>query len=415
MGCLVMFLMASCTKEPFEGERPDARLGRLLDEYSTLLQSADNGWIGYLFPSAGGGYTFKFTFDDQNRVKMYAALGDDYASVAQESSYRLSAYQVITLLFDSYNYLHLLSDPDPSVFGGVIAFGYESDFEFSIIDVSQDTIRLLGNNFGSELLLIRATSSQGDDYIKRAYDYVQEIDKVNQFSYYHNKIDLSGRDYGITVNTIKSTVSFYYDSLGTFRNYTTEYAIADNGLILRKPFVDRELIVNSINDFSFSEGAANVTINGLSTAQIVNQEEPFIIDTDAPRRMYIESYVYTSRDGFNYNGIIDVFEIKTLPGYNGIHYAPRFYVDNYDRLYVVHNQTVQYGFVFRTAFNNEGVIRFDNYLGFNGTPPGGTNTSRFQNTASIWADPDGFYAYQTGSNCYDLVSVEDSRIWIRFN
>lgn len=411
----VSFLVMSCTKDhSYDDERPDSRLGRLMDEYAEILVSAENGWIGYLFPEGGGGYTFKLNFDKGNRVKMYATLGENYATTPKESSYRLSAYQLISLAFDSYSYIHLLSDPDPDVFGGVVAEGYKSDFEFAVIDVTQDTIKLLGNHNGSELLLVRANGEQGDNYIAEVYDYVQQINKVNQFAYYYNKIALSGRDYGITINTNKSTVSFYYDSLGTFRHFSTEYALFNEGFILRKPFVDRDLTVHTISNFDFANNQANVTVNGQSVSQIVNQGQPVVVDKDAPRRMYIESYDYISADGFNFNGVIDAFGVKGTPGFTGIWYTPRYYVDNYDLTYMPHSSG-QYGVVFRTAFNSDGVMNFSNYLGISGTAPGGNYTAAFQNTASVWIDGQGFYAYQTGSKGYDLVLIADPRFWIRFN
>ncbi|WP_170845622.1 DUF4302 domain-containing protein [Parapedobacter composti] len=414
---LLLLTATACKKQEVAWERPDKKLGELIAQYETQLTTAPNGWIGYLFPEGGGGYTFKFVFTPDNRVRTQAAMNAAYATTAKESSYRLKATQVISLYFDSYSYLHELSDPDPAKSGGAAGQGLVSDFEFSILNVSPDTLRLKGNLNGSELLLVRANANQGADYIERAFLYNQYVNEVNGFSNYFNKIEIADRTYGITINTEINTVSFYYGSDDDFKRFNTEYAVADDGIILRTPFNDGALTITSLNDFDIEpdEYRATLKVNDEIDAVILNLPEPFIIDRDAPRRMYIESYVYSSSTGVNFSGTFDIFDVRSIPGFVRMVYEPRYYVDNYDILFTVFNNGANtVGPVFRTAFNSEGIMDFSNYLGLSGTNPGAAHLPKIQNTAAIWTDPEGFYAYQTGKNAYDLVSVSDGRIWIRF-
>src|SRR5690606_39349928 len=132
---IMCLLLISCKKE-FDGVRPDAKLNKLKDEYAKQLTGSKNGWIGYLYPKGGGSYTFKFNFDDKNRVKSFATIDNIKAGTSDESSYRLAADRVVSLYFDTYSYIHQLSDPDEQKSGGLRGGGLISDFEFSIIETS---------------------------------------------------------------------------------------------------------------------------------------------------------------------------------------------------------------------------------------------------------------------------------------
>lgn len=408
--------IVACSKDEINYERPDAKLNRLKAEYLDLLTGADKGWIGYLFPEGGGGYTFKFTFDENNRVVTYASIDEEKANAGKESSYRIKADQVLSLYFDTYTYLHILSDPDPNKSGGSTGAGLISDFEFAILESGQDTIKLKGNHNDSELLLVRAKSDQGDDYIARAYEYVKEVDKVNQFTYYYNKFVFNGKNYAFTVNTEKSTISFYYEKNGTFNRFTTEYAVADNGVLLRHPFEDGEMSISSLTDFATDQvaGTVDLKVNSSASATIENVDAPVFIDKDAPRRMYVESYDYYSSTGANYSGVKDALDIRSIPGFAGMYFMPRYYIDPYDVLFTYFNGGANFvGPYFRTSYDNSGVMKFI-VTNLTGTSPGAAHLPKIQTLSSLWADTDGYYVYQTGENYFDLVSVADSKLWFRF-
>lgn len=413
-----ILLVAACEqKEEFDGARPDVRLAELLAEYGAQLTGAGNGWLGYLFPEGGGGYTFKFTFGEDNRVVMYADMNGTYATTPKESSYRLKATQVPTLYFDTYSYIHELSDPDPARSGGTVGQGLVSDFEFSILSVSADTLRLKGNLNGSELLLVRASSMQGNDYIARAFAYNQEIDDLNRFPHYHNRFSVAGREYNFTVNSDRNTVSFY-SSVNGFARFTTEYAVADNGLVLRTPFVDGDLVIAALTDFDIDSTAATATVwAGQQTATITNQSFPLAVDPDAARRMYIEAYTYTSDRGFTIGGEPDALGMADIPGYLGINYIPRRFVNGYDGFMVRFNGGADtLTAVLNTRLESDGRMSFYNYGGLStgSRLPGGEYDVTIDNFLGQLIGNSGYYVYQTGRNYYDLVSVADGRRWIRF-
>jgi len=113
--CLALAL-SSCKKGSedlmIDGKLPELRSQESLETYGKTLTSAKNGWAGYLFTEGGGGYGFYMDFNDQDRVKMLAEIDAGTAKDLMESTYRLKAVMGPSLIFDTYNYLHLLADPN---------------------------------------------------------------------------------------------------------------------------------------------------------------------------------------------------------------------------------------------------------------------------------------------------------------
>lgn len=414
--CIILFLSA-CSKREFEGARPDAKLNELRASYSKQLIEAKDGWIGYLFPRGGGGYTFKFNFNDKNRVKTFATIDQQKSVTALESSYRLAADQVLSLYFDTYSYIHQLSDPDETKSGGSRGGGLISDFEFAILKVSQDTIRLKGNHNESDLILIRAKEGEGDDFIKKAFELNTKIDEVNQFRHYYNKIQINNKDYGLIINTEASTVAFYYEDQGVFKSFFTEYAMSAKGIVLRKPFEASGVSIMSLDNFVIDKGSSKATLalNAKTNVSLVNVDKPLLIDMDAPRRMYLTTKSHFSQSGFTIAGKKDALNVRSFPLYAGIIYTPRRYIDPYDILYITFNNGSNFiGPVLNTRYNNQGVLTFHAFMQLTGQNPGSQYVQIARNQNNILFEPTGFYVFQTGNDYYDFVSIKDSKTWIRF-
>lgn len=413
---LLILGLAACKKEDRPEKTTDERLSEALTEYQTQLAGAENGWIAYLYPEGGGGYTFKFKFDDKNRVTMYSDMDEEKATTSQESSYRLRATQLPSLYFDTYNYLHLLSDPDPNVAGGSEGFGFKSDFEFSFLTSSPDTIRLKGNLNKSDLILIRAKADEGDDYIEKAYANNVTIGNVAKFQYYYNKINSGGKDYNITINTNQHTVSFYYDD-GGFKRYTTEYAVAATGIVLRNPFINGNTNISEFHDFTVNIAAGTAELySGTTKLSLVNEATPLTFDKGAPTKMYTTDYDFTSDNGFTMSGVSDAQGVNTLPGFVGMQFVANAYSNPLDAMFFYFNGGAdRIGPVFNTKLDESGKMIFlRSPYGLQGTrSPGNAGILVVNNFFNQFTEPGGYYAFETGVNCYDLVSVTDSRNWIR--
>jgi len=413
---LLIVALAACKKSDRPDQLPDDKLTQVLTAYQTQLVGANNGWIGYLFPQGGGGYTFKFKFNDKNRVVTYSDLDAASSTTAKESSYRLKGTQLPSLYFDTYTYLHKLADPDPTVLGGTSGSGYLSDFEFSFISSSADTIKLKGNLNKSDLILIRAKADQGDDYIGKAFTNNVYISKIANFPYYYNKLVIGGKEYNITINTDQHTVSFYYNRNG-FQRFSTEYAVASTGIALRKPFVDGNIIISEFHDFVVNTTNSTLSmVAGNITGSTTNEAAPLAIDLDAPTRMYVAQYDFTSDFGFTINGVKNAQNVTGIPNFLGIQYIP-VYAQGYDALmfyYLSAGKQKNYGPAFNTNLTTDGRFIFYGYNGNFGTSPGTAGANIITSVRTQWLNASGYYVFQTGTNSYDLVSVADSKRWIRF-
>lgn len=419
---LFLFLGLSCQdKKEFDGLRPDIRLHEEIDEYYKLLTQAEEGWIAYLFPAIGGGYTFKMNFDNSNRVKMYASITSEYASQAKESSYRIKATQVLSLYFDTYSYIHELSDPDPVISGGQAGKGRYADFEFSIVSSSIDTVRLIGNLNQSELLLVRANASQGDDYVKRVMQYKQEVlARFTAFKHYYNVLTIAGQEFMFTVNEEMSTVSFR--GMGTIDTlqHITEFAVSDQGVLLREPLQYGDKTIQEISqiELNIAAGTGSLLLEG-ERGTLRNQADVPTRNREEALQMYNLPYQYSSFHGFYYGGEKDFLNLVDLPGYAGLVFYPRRYIDGTDVLYIFYDGGANYiGPAFRgVEVREDAILYFGDFVGYDFT----TNRILAVVANALYAIQDlllnenGFYVYRTGSTSYDLVSVADSKLWIRFN
>src|SRR5574344_561527 len=90
-------------------QTPDERLAAVLNEYSTAMESAHDGWLMQIATKVDGGYQLYMSFNDRDRVVMLCDMDATFAtqvamsSVLRESSYKLKALQVPSLIFDTYN------------------------------------------------------------------------------------------------------------------------------------------------------------------------------------------------------------------------------------------------------------------------------------------------------------------------
>ncbi|WP_409149756.1 DUF4302 domain-containing protein [Sphingobacterium sp. BS-2] len=413
---IMCLLLISCKKE-FEGVRPDAKLNKLKDEYAKQLTGSKNGWIGYLYPKGGGSYTFKFNFDDKNRVKSFATIDNIKAGTSDESSYRLAADQVVSLYFDTYSYIHQLSDPDEQKSGGLRGGGLISDFEFSIIETSNDTIKLVGNHNESTLTLIRAKENEGDDYIRKAFLLNAKVEEINQLANYYKTVKINNKDYGVIFNTETNNIAFYYEENATFKSFITEYALTDKGIFLKDPLNAGGLAVKGFDNFIIDKTNNKTTakLNGTVDVDILDQNKPVSIDKDAPRRMYLINKRYASSFGFTIAGKKDALGIRTFPGFNFLLYIPRRYIDPLDALYIIFLGQFNLGPLFNTLYNDQGILSFKVFSSLTGLTPGTEFEEIARKQNQIWFDPQGFYVFETGDEQFDFVSVKDSKVWIRFN
>ena len=159
----LVLAVAGCTKvEDSKLADPDKRLAAELSKNESLLVSAPNGWKAQIYPKGGKGYAFYFKFTADGKVDMLSDFNAESAGTLKQSTWRLKALQRPTLIFDTYSYIHLLSDPTASISGGTTGKGLTSDFEFAFTttDNTGDSLKLEGIVNQNAMTYVRATAAE---------------------------------------------------------------------------------------------------------------------------------------------------------------------------------------------------------------------------------------------------------------
>jgi hypothetical protein len=410
---LSVALFNSCKKgiDPAPGDRPEERTEAALNSYKDALTGNTNGWKALLFPSGGGVYLFSMKFGTNDRVNMISDFTTAAASTSAESGYRLRLQQSPTLLFDTYSYIHLLADPDPSVAGGQGGQGYKSDFEFYFDKTSGDTIKLIGNRLGSKLFLVKAkTAAEYDAFPKGTNDV---LGKLNQVRTYFKRATIGGIDCEVKVNSANKELTFSYLNGNTLTSVTGAFYVDGTTMIFLNPVTIGTAVITEIKGVTID--ATNRIFSGTINGTAFSLREsitPLKYDLTAAATFYNSppnGAYWTSPAGFTIDGVADAYGVKTIPSFGFLLFYPK-YNASYSRLgFIVNNAYAAYGPAPVASFPVNGTIKFTNFGSF-GTAPTAI-LPIVTNTTNKWYDAGGFYVIKTGVTSYDLVSATDARAW----
>ena len=216
----IFILCGSCeTKEDrIFDKRPGERTAELIEEYKQLLMSAPNGWLLSVDTKVNGGYRHWVAFDANNRVSMLSDMDATFSGVStsqtpKESSWILVSDILPILSFDSYNYLHILADPQGKPGhgrpgnGGENGEGLISDFEFYIVGIQNGVLSMKGRYNGCNVRLTPATAAEAQAAItgglKTIHDKTWNTISSNTFILGN----INGTETVFTVTTRKITAS----------------------------------------------------------------------------------------------------------------------------------------------------------------------------------------------------------------
>lgn len=239
-GTLLCILAASCRKDndgSVFGTKPEERMNNTLTAYKQQLTGGTNGWKAYLFPDGGQGFGFYFKFGENNRVNMLGDLTPATGKDLSESSYRMGALQRPSLLFDTYNYLHLLADPDRNVFGGLPGKGYDSDFEFGYDSTRTDTVFLTGNAKQSKMVLVRASAAEEAAYKAGGLNNMR--DAITDYVATHPNLYTTtsdGKKIQTVVNPGSRSFALVYEKDGELKTENNNLAYTLTGFFTRHTF-----------------------------------------------------------------------------------------------------------------------------------------------------------------------------------
>lgn len=277
---MVLLTFAGCKKEEelnFD-DRPEVRMNQSISELNTTLTSATNGWIGTMSTEAGGGYGFYMTFDGKNQiVQMIGDMTDASATTLTPSTYRVKANAGAELIFDTYNYISLLSDPNPASFGGATGTGLKSDVEFLFERSTADSLILTGKKYRQVLKMVKATAAQKTAYtsggLKTTIDKIKTFFSASRYPY----VDIvSGNA------TIKAGISI---------NFTNNLA-AGKRVNFTGVLADGKTVAGGASKFAFTISGAELVgnglvYNGITFVRVIAKEDGSIAFIDVAGKEYI--------------------------------------------------------------------------------------------------------------------------------
>lgn len=424
----VVFSACKKNEDHVFNQTPDERLNQALQNYQSQLSGAQFGWKAVLYPKGGGAYFFYMKFNDANRVQMVSDFDSASAVNVKESSYRLKALQQPSLIFDTYSYIHVLSDPDASVNGGAFGQGLLSDFEFYFNDsTSADTLKLTGRVNGSKFILTKATQEEATGYTGGQFNINLFKGNLAQILQYFKRLTIGTNTYDININPVTKTIIFtWVDGQGNVLTLTTTFYFTLNGIALEKPLIDGGNPIWEFTNPVWSSTTNTINLNaGSSAATIAGVIKPIAVDVDAPHRWWqyaLDAGQYwISADGFHVNGVDDAFGIKTLATDSSTYYYLVYWPrpaagQTYDVLFPAYLITSQnaldiiYGIAERPSFLSDGRAVFK-YVGDLTVGPYPA-TGPAADTKNQLLIPQGYYFVQTSATSYDMVSAADAKSWI---
>lgn len=168
---LPTLLLQSCLKDQEDiFDTPSSiRMQEVLDNAKRVLTSSEEGWAFDYYPDRNlsyGGYAYTVKFDNQK-----VTVGSELEPGTFESSlYKLTNDNGPVLSFDSYNTLmHYFATPSSAQYEGL-----DGDFEFIIMDVTDDLITLRGKRTGNTMYMRRLTKPAAT-YIENTFAICDNI------------------------------------------------------------------------------------------------------------------------------------------------------------------------------------------------------------------------------------------------
>ncbi len=176
-------LFTACKKQGVESvfdKLPEERMAERNQELRTKLTENKDGWKAFLRTSAnGGGYGFYVKFNPDETLTMYSDWDDNSAVTGKNSTYSIRFVMNTSLIFDTYNYITIMQDPQRGVNGGTQPNGLQSDIEFEYLSSSADTVILRGKKYKNHLYLMKASASESSSYSGGNF-----LTTINQFKHY---------------------------------------------------------------------------------------------------------------------------------------------------------------------------------------------------------------------------------------
>lgn len=237
------------------------RINEAVANAKEVLTSSQEGWVMHYYVGqeyAYGGLNLAMKFTD-GKVQMYneTAQNSDGSYKSVVSTYKITRDQGPVLAFDTYNdLLHVYGDPAGS--GPTDVDGWEADYEFVIMNISEDqnTITLKGKKFNNTIVLERLNRPVAE-YFDAATKMAESLTNAGVLAYTVG--DKKAKFYpGSSEYSVK-----YVDDKGEAASLTVPYTSTDKGILFNEPI---ELFGDTLKGINTKDTA---TVNGVLTANTI--------------------------------------------------------------------------------------------------------------------------------------------------
>ena len=237
------------------------RINEAVANVKEVLTSSQEGWVMHYYVGqeyAYGGLNLAMKFTD-GKVQMYneTAQNSDGSYKSVVSTYKITRDQGPVLAFDTYNdLLHVYGDPAGS--GPTDVDGWEADYEFVVMNISEDqnTITLKGKKFNNTIVLERLNRPVAE-YFDAATKMAESLTNAGILAYTVG--DKKAKFYpGSSEYSVK-----YVDDKGEVASLTVPYTSTDKGLLFNEPI---ELFGDTLKGINAKDTA---TVNDVLTANTI--------------------------------------------------------------------------------------------------------------------------------------------------
>lgn len=237
------------------------RINEAVANVKEVLTSSQEGWVMHYYVGqeyAYGGLNLAMKFTD-GKVQMYneTAQNSDGSYKSVVSTYKITRDQGPVLAFDTYNdLLHVYGDPAGS--GPTDVDGWEADYEFVVMNISEDqnTITLQGKKFNNTIVLERLNRPVAE-YFDAATKMAESLTNAGILAYTVG--DKKAKFYpGSSEYSVK-----YVDDKGEVASLTVPYTSTDKGLLFNEPI---ELFGDTLKGINAKDTA---TVNDVLTANTI--------------------------------------------------------------------------------------------------------------------------------------------------
>lgn len=258
--CLVAVMMASaCTHEEedlFDSSSAD-RADATIKAYTDILTGAENGWLMEYYPEMQqkyGGYNTLVKFEKNGKVSVSSDVYE--ATDVATSLYSVKQSAGVMLSFDTYNEIfHFYSDPDdPSGLGGP-GYGMEGDYDFLILEATQEKVVLKGKKSGNVAVMTPVSGNWED--------YITEIQTV-EIAMFSNKFTMTVDGMEIFVRRSQRTLSLNYEVNDETVSQKVSYIVTPTGMKFYAPitvngteFAD---LIYDVSTDAFTSSTSGVTM-----------------------------------------------------------------------------------------------------------------------------------------------------------